>query len=563
MLQLFLISLVFRSSAMQTDSPVVELTRRENVTKLKQVLARGEDPDARAGREGTALHIAAKKGNLLLVMALVDAEATIDARDGAGQTPLMIAASDGFFPVVQILQEAGADVNAVDSEGISALMLAAKNGHLTIVKFLLRQDADLHLADNQGANAYDRVRLEGDEMSKDIAKLLRALGAQRGKDPDKPANMIFVDKELAEPGEDGVYDLSELKNNKKREKGDGPIFLNDDMPNTGNIVLTADYQSKRPDEADAALNAIDLAIQQELYQDALTATESMLAKDLDPLVRIYGLYQLFQSQIALGQDQTAMSTLAKLKDADPEPTLLYSLVMQLAKQYHYKTAATTPDYQRAEQCFTWAMELNPQSPWEALHGLMNLYLTWERYHDALKVYRKVASANPPPFAKERFEKALHILMSVAPPVVRDENGGLLTIGPYDFSAFRGKVVVVANWSPDYICTMDLMAALKRLYRRYEDHLEIITVPASRNLERVKEVIAHEKFIWKQVFENSQPLVAGFEMRRLPTAVIIDHRGQSIYHDTPCREDEIAGFYVDVARAAKRARKAAKQKAKQD
>mmetsp|Transcript_87620 Transcript_87620/g.233298 ORF Transcript_87620/g.233298 Transcript_87620/m.233298 type:complete len:114 (-) Transcript_87620:69-410(-) len=77
----------------------------------------------------TALHHAAREGDLELVQDLVDGtnghyRIELDVRDMCGRTPLHLAVMWGRFKVVQFFVEAGANVEARDDTGRTPLDLA-------------------------------------------------------------------------------------------------------------------------------------------------------------------------------------------------------------------------------------------------------------------------------------------------------------------------------------------------------------------------------------------------------------------------------------------------------
>src|SRR5262249_25159853 len=137
-----------------------------DIEKMKKLLAKGEDINARDKRDRATLHVAiwAKqpeairflidngvdvnsrdkdKGSLTdqaalhllprmvenaaaLAQALLDKGAEVDARDSWGWTPLMWAGNSGDLATAKVLVAGGADVNARDTkahnEGHTALM---------------------------------------------------------------------------------------------------------------------------------------------------------------------------------------------------------------------------------------------------------------------------------------------------------------------------------------------------------------------------------------------------------------------------------------------------------
>lgn len=89
------------------------------------------------------LLLAARKGNLGAVRALLDKGVDINAKSPYGATPLYFAASNGHAEVVKLLLERGANVNAKDSfYETTALNSATSKGRAQVVKLLLENGAE-------------------------------------------------------------------------------------------------------------------------------------------------------------------------------------------------------------------------------------------------------------------------------------------------------------------------------------------------------------------------------------------------------------------------------------
>ncbi|MGA2597248.1 MAG: ankyrin repeat domain-containing protein [Bryobacteraceae bacterium] len=91
-----------------------------------RVLAqRGANIDAHDGvKHCTALHMAARRGNLEIAEALLDCGARIDARDSLGDTPLRRAVNCGRIQVAALLLSRGADVHSKGNKGLTPLQAA-------------------------------------------------------------------------------------------------------------------------------------------------------------------------------------------------------------------------------------------------------------------------------------------------------------------------------------------------------------------------------------------------------------------------------------------------------
>ncbi|XP_046983137.1 ankyrin repeat and protein kinase domain-containing protein 1-like [Schistocerca americana] len=110
---------------------LVHAAGKRAMGQLRALLAAGADVGARAGLEGrTALHWAARKGDVEAVRLLLEAGAAVDAREikGKQRTPLHLAAEQGGAAVVRLLLRATADPNARDCRGqaeVAAALLDA------------------------------------------------------------------------------------------------------------------------------------------------------------------------------------------------------------------------------------------------------------------------------------------------------------------------------------------------------------------------------------------------------------------------------------------------------
>ena len=94
----------------------------------------------------TPLHLAASRGHVSIVSALIAAGANVNAKDNfRGETPLQYAASGGHISIVSALIAAGAGVNFKDNYGKTPLHLAASGGHVSIVATLIAAGANVNV----------------------------------------------------------------------------------------------------------------------------------------------------------------------------------------------------------------------------------------------------------------------------------------------------------------------------------------------------------------------------------------------------------------------------------
>jgi Ankyrin repeats (3 copies)/Ankyrin repeats (many copies) len=95
----------------------------ENVVRV--LVQRGANVHAHDGiKHCTALHMAARRGNVPVAAALLDCGADIEARDGLGDTALRRAVNCGKAEMAAFLLSRGADVHSIGSRGLTPQQVA-------------------------------------------------------------------------------------------------------------------------------------------------------------------------------------------------------------------------------------------------------------------------------------------------------------------------------------------------------------------------------------------------------------------------------------------------------
>ena len=118
---------------------------------VKELLARGADPDVRNVLGATPLGEAVSVADIRMVGMLLAAGADPNLGNDDNQTPLMLAARIGSLPLVQALVEAGARVNEREQyREQTALMWAIGANSPEVVDFLIRHKAGIE--DRAAAN---------------------------------------------------------------------------------------------------------------------------------------------------------------------------------------------------------------------------------------------------------------------------------------------------------------------------------------------------------------------------------------------------------------------------
>jgi len=150
---------------------------------MELLISHGAPVTARDRIGSTALHYAAKKGNVEAVRILVEKGADCNAPDRKGITPFQWAAWGGsmgeaFYQkdrkvMVEFLLSKGASVNSRDSEGRTPL---SKAFYSSVAKLLIDSGAEVNSRDNEGCTPLHHIAEDGTHA--ETALLLIVNGAE-------------------------------------------------------------------------------------------------------------------------------------------------------------------------------------------------------------------------------------------------------------------------------------------------------------------------------------------------------------------------------------------------
>jgi ankyrin len=130
-----------RPDATAPDRRLVEAVKASSRTAALALLLQHVDVNIPEVDGTTALHWAARQGELDLAERLLRAGASVTAANRYGITALYLACVDGRADVVELLLKSGADARFSGPEGETALMTAARGGHVEVARVLMDHGA--------------------------------------------------------------------------------------------------------------------------------------------------------------------------------------------------------------------------------------------------------------------------------------------------------------------------------------------------------------------------------------------------------------------------------------
>jgi ankyrin repeat protein len=151
-----------------------------DVTQIRALTAKGQNPDVRDARARTPLHVAAYGDHHEAMRALVTAGANPNALDADRYDIVTIAAVVDHVPTLKVALAVGCSSKNVTSryDG-TALIAAAHLGHAEVVRTLIRAGAPLNHVNNLGWTALIEAIVlgDGDARHTDTVKALVEAGA--------------------------------------------------------------------------------------------------------------------------------------------------------------------------------------------------------------------------------------------------------------------------------------------------------------------------------------------------------------------------------------------------
>ncbi len=156
-------------------SAIHEAARTGDLERVQRLIVKGLDVNAKSNRDETPLIVAALAGQGEIASYLLQRGADIDARTSSGLTSLHAAAYAGYDDIVRLLVARGATIDdAKNSYGVTPLHLAAEENHIATVSALLSLGASVSALESNGYSAVSRA---GWREHWDVVDALLAKGA--------------------------------------------------------------------------------------------------------------------------------------------------------------------------------------------------------------------------------------------------------------------------------------------------------------------------------------------------------------------------------------------------
>ncbi|KAK3543653.1 hypothetical protein QTP70_025980, partial [Hemibagrus guttatus] len=157
-------------------TPLLAAAAMGHAGTVNRMLFWGAAVDGIDGEGRTALCLAAAKGSVEVVRALLDRGLDENHKDDLGWTPLHAAACEGHKSICTVLTEQAsmARVGELDVEGRTPLILAAQEGHCSTVRLLLDRKSSI---DHRGYNGHSALSAAALQGHGEVVELLLRRGA--------------------------------------------------------------------------------------------------------------------------------------------------------------------------------------------------------------------------------------------------------------------------------------------------------------------------------------------------------------------------------------------------
>jgi hypothetical protein len=239
-----------------------------NFIRIEELVTEGVNINSTDIGGTNSLHIAARQGELEILLFLEQLGANINNVDYEGDSVLHYAARNNNISIIKYLvEEKGFNLNAQNNDGNTALSLAALYNHIDLVRYLVEQGADINLADRYGNSPLLISIFEGHfaiayELINREADLNKA--NHYGDDPLYIVAYKLVTSEDVDT-KDEYFDLAFELKEKGAETGNYTYLTREPHINPSKVISdelytdTSNYlQSSSDDEVGLSYNSLNL-----------------------------------------------------------------------------------------------------------------------------------------------------------------------------------------------------------------------------------------------------------------------------------------------------------------
>ena len=144
------------------EIPIVQAVRDDDTATVRDLLAKGADPNTKDKEGVPLLLMAIDKPTPDIARALLEKGAKMDIQDSEGETLLIHAVDNSNLPIATLLLDNHADPNQPDNAGDLPLNMAVTQGDLPLAKLLLERGADPNKPNKAGDSALKIATREKD-----------------------------------------------------------------------------------------------------------------------------------------------------------------------------------------------------------------------------------------------------------------------------------------------------------------------------------------------------------------------------------------------------------------
>lgn len=211
------------------------------------------------------------------------------------------------------------------------------------------------------------------------------------------------------------------------------------------------------------------------------------------------------------------------------------------RNYIFSGFSRTADKKIISQNVEWADNLtqkvkSPKGKTALLYSLGSDYFHLKEKEKAIKTYNEILILNADKWYVERSKVYLHALhnLNIGQPApkfcINDSNKNELCL-----DKLKGKFVLIHFWSAHCGFSKAQNKYLMEVYNKYNnlENFTMIGVSTDRDDEKTKEVIAKEKFLWPQIFQNFETknnLLNLYGVTGTPQMYLLDTEGKIVYKD---------------------------------